>query len=266
MAQDALPTEFDVIVLGTGLPESIVASACARSGLSVLHLDSNDYYGSTWASFHLKSIGEWADEQMKDSNGTDGNPTADFSHHLLPGERLELVHPARRKVIKNVQHSWHVENAPQPPAAEVTEEKTTATVGEPNDSVEQSSTAAVESPTVPQETQSAPTDAKDPQTTTVPSAETAVPRWTRDRVEKDWRRFNLDLAPKVLRARGPMVQILCQSEVSRYAEFKCVDRFLCSGDHGNLHQVPCSRAEIFQTDAIGVMDKRRLMKFLTFAL
>lgn len=36
---EKLPEEFDVIILGTGLPECIIAAGCARSGLSVLHLD-----------------------------------------------------------------------------------------------------------------------------------------------------------------------------------------------------------------------------------
>lgn len=34
-----LPEEFDVVILGTGLPECMIAAACARSGLNVLHLD-----------------------------------------------------------------------------------------------------------------------------------------------------------------------------------------------------------------------------------
>lgn len=37
--EEALPSDVDVVMLGTGLPESIIAAACARSGLSVLHLD-----------------------------------------------------------------------------------------------------------------------------------------------------------------------------------------------------------------------------------
>ncbi|KAK6035427.1 hypothetical protein COOONC_27068 [Cooperia oncophora] len=48
----------------------------------------------------------------------------------------------------------------------------------------------------------------------------------REVVESEWRRFSIDLVPKVLLARGSMVQTLCDSEVAKYAEFKCVDRFL----------------------------------------
>ena len=40
--QPALPTEFEVIVIGTGLEESIVAASVARNGHSVLHIDTKD--------------------------------------------------------------------------------------------------------------------------------------------------------------------------------------------------------------------------------
>ena len=54
-----LPDEFDVIVVGTGLTESLLAAACARAGQRVLHLDSNDHYGSRCSSFGLKQMDAW---------------------------------------------------------------------------------------------------------------------------------------------------------------------------------------------------------------
>ena len=36
---DDFPKDVDVVVLGSGLTESILAAGCARSGLSVVHLD-----------------------------------------------------------------------------------------------------------------------------------------------------------------------------------------------------------------------------------
>lgn len=47
---DDLPSEFDVIVIGTGLAESVVSAAVARNGHSVLHIDPRDYYGGKWAT------------------------------------------------------------------------------------------------------------------------------------------------------------------------------------------------------------------------
>lgn len=65
---DIHPDSYDVIVLGTGLPESIVAAAAASSGLTVLHLDAGDVYGSAWASlspnfFSQHAGAGWRSEQ-----------------------------------------------------------------------------------------------------------------------------------------------------------------------------------------------------------
>ena len=38
-------TTYDVIVVGTGLTESIAAAALARTGRKVLHLDALPFYG-----------------------------------------------------------------------------------------------------------------------------------------------------------------------------------------------------------------------------
>jgi Rab proteins geranylgeranyltransferase component A len=41
---DDLPSEFDLVVVGTGFSESVIAAAASRVGKSVLHVDENDYY------------------------------------------------------------------------------------------------------------------------------------------------------------------------------------------------------------------------------
>ncbi|CAM0880884.1 unnamed protein product [Alopecurus aequalis] len=50
------PTSFDVVVCGTGLPESILAAACAAAGKTVLHVDPNPFYGSLYSSVPLPSL------------------------------------------------------------------------------------------------------------------------------------------------------------------------------------------------------------------
>ena len=67
-----LPDKFDVVVVGTGLVESLVAGACARAGKKVLHLDKNSYYGARNATFNLQQIQRWL---RKDPAGED-NPEA----------------------------------------------------------------------------------------------------------------------------------------------------------------------------------------------
>lgn len=53
---DELPDKFDLIVIGTGFPESCVAAAASRIGKTVIHIDPNEYYGGVWASFNLESF------------------------------------------------------------------------------------------------------------------------------------------------------------------------------------------------------------------
>ncbi|KAL1566665.1 rab escort protein 1-like [Salvia divinorum] len=47
------PSNFDLIVVGTGLPESIIAAAASAAGKTVLHLDPNPFYGTHSASLPL---------------------------------------------------------------------------------------------------------------------------------------------------------------------------------------------------------------------
>ncbi|KAL4446312.1 hypothetical protein ABPG77_003119 [Micractinium sp. CCAP 211/92] len=50
------PSDFDLVVIGTGLTESIVAAAAAKAGHSVLQLDPSDHYGGAWASLPLDEL------------------------------------------------------------------------------------------------------------------------------------------------------------------------------------------------------------------
>ncbi|XP_042371875.1 rab proteins geranylgeranyltransferase component A 1-like, partial [Plectropomus leopardus] len=63
-------------------------------------------------------------------------------------------------------------------------------------------------------------------------------------------------------SRGSLVDLLIKSNVSRYAEFKNVTRIL-TYRHGNVEQVPCSRADVFASRQLSVVEKRKLMRFLT---
>ena len=54
-----LQDAYDVIIVGTGTVESLLAGACARAGRTVLHLDTHTHYGSRAASFTLKDFAAW---------------------------------------------------------------------------------------------------------------------------------------------------------------------------------------------------------------
>ncbi len=54
---------YDVVLLGTGLTQSILASALSRAGKSILHCDGNDFYGEREAVFSLGSLMEWTNNR-----------------------------------------------------------------------------------------------------------------------------------------------------------------------------------------------------------
>ncbi|TFY66874.1 hypothetical protein EVG20_g4210 [Dentipellis fragilis] len=57
---------FDVVVLGTGLTESITAAALSKAGFKVAHLDVNPYYGGDEASLTVDELAQWADRRSSE--------------------------------------------------------------------------------------------------------------------------------------------------------------------------------------------------------
>ncbi|CAN8063058.1 unnamed protein product [Agarophyton chilense] len=49
-------TDFDVVIVGTDLPQAILAAALSIAGSRVLHLDSNEFYGGKWATVQLSLL------------------------------------------------------------------------------------------------------------------------------------------------------------------------------------------------------------------
>ena len=66
-------------------------------------------------------------------------------------------------------------------------------------------------------------------------------------------------------ARGSLVELLISSNIARYAEFRSVTRVL-TWLGSRLELVPCSRADVFATRHVSVVEKRMLMKLLATCL
>jgi len=70
-------------------------------------------------------------------------------------------------------------------------------------------------------------------------------------------------------AREEVIELLIQSNVSRYLEFACINRLMTSlppPRQNLIESIPLSRSDIFTTKSISLVEKRRLMKFLEFIL
>ena len=58
-AKSLQTTSFDVIVLGTGLAESLIASYASKIGKkTVLVLDANDHYGNSFGTLEARIIAD----------------------------------------------------------------------------------------------------------------------------------------------------------------------------------------------------------------
>ncbi|KAH8270858.1 hypothetical protein KR018_007627 [Drosophila ironensis] len=86
MAEE-LPDQFDLIVIGTGFTETLIAAAASRVGKSVLHVDSNEYYGHVWSSLSLDAFFSRLDRPT-DSNSTLRNAT--YKWNFPEAEPMEV--------------------------------------------------------------------------------------------------------------------------------------------------------------------------------
>lgn len=286
MASDNLPSDFDVVILGTGLTESIIASACSRVGQKVLHVDRRNYYSGKWAGFNFNSLLSWIEEQKAQQSSKDDG--VELRSKLEDGEEALLI-SADDSFITNLEvfcyasleaeeevkeHEEETEAAP--PSAEPGEE-TKAEEGEASPSDAQETTANGETEHTQednvQELGASQDASKSDETEETKENSTASPvkevkkkkKITYAHLVKEGRRFNIDLVSKLIYSRGSLVDLLIQSKVSRYTEFKIVTRIL-TYRNDKVEQVPCSRADVFASKQLSMVEKRMLMKFLTFCL
>ncbi|KAF8803723.1 FAD/NAD(P)-binding domain-containing protein [Phlegmacium glaucopus] len=79
------------------------------------------------------------------------------------------------------------------------------------------------------------------------------------------RQYSICLQPSLIPSTGPLIASLVASGVAKYSGFRLLD---CVGIHdptGRVKQVPGSKGDIFKSKEISLVEKRRLMRFLTFA-
>ena len=113
-----LPDRFDVIVVGTGMVQSVLAAAAARQGHSVLHLDTARYYGADWAAFTLEGLQQWIAETGGEIE--DSQPETETLGDLEEGE--VLVKLKEQPTVENIRETWTrqdvVEESEETPVSE----------------------------------------------------------------------------------------------------------------------------------------------------
>ncbi|KAJ8922725.1 hypothetical protein NQ315_007760 [Exocentrus adspersus] len=219
-----LPTDFDLIIVGTGMVESILSAAASRIGKRVLHIDRNEYYGGQWASFNLDAI------QQRVRENPICHPPENIAELLQQGEHALPIGNDLFN-IENVSFNWHIPEQTQTDVQGISAESETQNLTETSDKEND------------------------------PDDVTAEP-WTKNTLLQNTRKFNIDLTPKLQYARGDLVELLISSNIARYSEYRSVSRVL-TWLNGQLEVVPCSRSDVFANNKVSVIEKRMLMKLLT---
>lgn len=79
------------------------------------------------------------------------------------------------------------------------------------------------------------------------------------------RQYSVSLAPSIVPSIGPHIESLIASGVSRYGQFKLLEKVAVYDRPGYVQSVPGGKEDVFKSKALSLVDKRRLMRFLMFA-
>ncbi|KAG8513233.1 Rab proteins geranylgeranyltransferase component A 2 [Galemys pyrenaicus] len=301
---DCLPTEFDVVVIGTGLPESILAAACSRNGQRVLHIDSKSYYGGNWASFSFSGLLSWLDEYKQNSD-LGGESTAAWQD-LIHETEVAIALSRKDETIQHREVFCYVSKDMDDNIEEIDalqknpSSVASSTLSKPLDFAslsKETHSLYITSYKMPAKDNPKSDGGISPEVTDVeetlekeycgaktcihtsldgdkdedkPVMEDSTDRSKSNRITysqiiEEGRKFNIDLVSKLLYSKGLLIDLLIKSNVSHYAEFKNVTRILTFRE-GKVEKVPCSRADVFNSKELTMVEKRMLMKFLAFCL
>ncbi|NXN08821.1 RAE1 geranylgeranyltransferase, partial [Indicator maculatus] len=259
-----------------------------------------NYYGGNWASFSFSGLLSWIKENQEK---TDRSEECEDWRKLIVENEEAISLSKKDKTIQHVEDfcfgdkdaAEDVEEAGAlskvpgfgasaaeevaqasekggPPVESASpevesQEPEKATDSEPASATEGNDTE------VTSENESAPgaalgKNALEPEKTEAAPADTSAKEPKRiaySQIVREGRRFNIDLVSKLMFSRGLLIDLLIKSNVSRYAEFQNATRILAFRE-GKVERVPCSRADVFNSKQLTMVEKRMLMKFLTFCL
>ena len=284
MSKEEFPSTFDVIVLGTGLCESMVAASLSRLGKSVFHLDRNSHYGGQWATFSFAGLQEYL-ESFEDDLSDQSNDAG-----VIPARRRDICNVKINSFIpktfevftenlcdrRNSESAEHASNDMNSTArsAEINEsdEKIANSVDKNIDTYDEeilSFTAGEENEiNVQGSVEDIEKEFKKFKVSSL-ECQARIKSGANDISLEDFktlsRKFNLDISPKFLFSAGPLVKAIIKANISHYAEFKIVDRILMWKD-SVIIEVPCNRSDVFSSSFLSMIEKRTLMKFITFCM
>lgn len=247
---------FDLLIIGTGTTESIIASALAKAGKKVLHTDAADYYGGDYSSFNLKSLVEFCESNSSfiDDNHsivntivTNDNTSIDMRNSLSSSIRVlefstEIFGNQQSISSATDQLSFH-------PSCEGYD-MIKSTESHENYSYETNTHPCFYGYSL----------------TITAGREVALRKSEKLKLlSESYRRFNLDLTFQMTLSVGDTVETMVNSGVSKYLEFRNLDAIYYL-ENKKMTPVPTSKGDIFKSNLLSILEKRQLMKFLQIVL
>ena len=304
---EGLAAHYDVVICGTGLVQSILASAIARysSGKKILHLDGSDHYGNldaVWTLPYLLSLGE-----TREAARTCDEPIAVPQTEAYSDENQKMDSALKKEIVPLLSmgelSGLHFHSMMRNTAHGVIRMKKQVHTPYGTGRVRalQRSTEAIYSLEIELTNWTLANGTYPTLYLGIPPKvvmqdeefgwwidgtlmwnqyriRTLTAHWASQILEQHSRSLALDVTPYLLYASGPAVDGLLLSSVSNYLEFKSLDAVLYYSKPNNISsspkqstpgtftRVPCSKNDVFASQLLSPMDKRRLMKFLHLAL
>lgn len=303
---------FDAVLVGTDLPQALLAAALSLAGRSVLHVDAGDGYGGRWST---RPLGDWqaalgaavgvATRAAADAAGDGGAAAAPPAEPPLAAPALAALSERFGPGAAVVPTPHLAVGAFPPPALTAWPPPAAAAAAvdvPPADSVDGRVNTAYAnggSPPAPPVLDSTAPSA--PAASSASASASAAPLVAAGVPAAAAGRIALDQLPRPLLGAGALVPLLQSTSAGYYVEFVAVDGAYvhfgdaaaasAAGDGGGaagapatvaaapvagaaaapvaasaltgLHRVPTSRADVFRSPALGPVDKRLLMRFLS---
>jgi RAB protein geranylgeranyltransferase component A len=272
--KEGLLLEYDVIVCGTGLVQSILASALARAGKTVLHCDGSDHYGELDAVWNL----EFINNTLLRTNDDDDDESAAHDYSSPSSESSLAISLSPR----GAHHSFRVHSSNQVTSFDIQEGDQVQTpygVGVVTALPDQTSTStlavSLNQWTLANEKSPVAYFGIDKEILGRSESLTSYLATTHNiqsfrslqaRKLLESRSLALDASPTFVFAAGRAVQGMLASGVAEYLEFKTLEGLFWLDDTKMVSRVPCSKGDVFSTKLLKPMDKRRLMKFLQLSM
>lgn len=248
---DGLEEFYDIVLLGTGMVESIIACAAAKVGKTVLHLDKNNFYGRECAGGSLEQFLSRSKANFEGSLKLDIDVApppppslnvstqeaflkkidfASLSEQVNVQERVIsfMDIPSHLKASEVVVRRHHI----HPSCLGYSMERQDESIGSDSDCH--------------------------------PCFLGYIKdhRMTSKRAWSKSRSFNIDSSSRLLLGSSISIDAMISSGVSKYLEFKSVEGLFYVSSSEDVCSVPCSKGDIFTSKLLNALEKRTFMKFL----